>query len=173
MTNYEAKYTAEHAIRLQYEKAIEEKLPTDRLTILKAASESLSKLIFDNETRAYKHAHIDWQGIVNMQTEARNWLQGEIGNELNYGVKYANCTLKELYRQMVTGEREDWSNLPSMTPLTWGKWTSSKFVWSADKDYAIHGDDVGDLRIVPIEEVAHLMDWEQGVPADLAPHIRK
>ena len=175
MTNYEAKYTAEHAIRLQYEKAIEENLPTDRLTVMCEASEALSKLIISNEHRAYTHkdSHIDWQNIVDTQTEARNWLQGEIGNELNYGVKYANCTLKELYRQMVTGEREDWSNLPSMTPLTWGRWTSKNFVWSADKDYAIRGDDVGDLRIVPIEEVAHLMDWEQGVPAGLAPHIRK
>ena len=107
-----------------------------------------------------------------MQSEARNWLQGEIGNETSYGVKHANCTLKELYRQMITGELEDWTDLPHMTPLIWGKWTSRHYVWSADKDYAIHGDDVGDLRIRPIEEVAHLMDWDNGAPADLAPHIK-
>ena len=85
MDNYEVKYTAEHAIRLQYGKAIAENLPTDKASILQAAILELKDSVENSKAlhASMPQSNVDFSGLSQMQGQALLVVTGQLADVKN------------------------------------------------------------------------------------------
>ena len=87
MDNYEVQYTAEHAIRLQYERAVEEGLPTDKASILQAAILELKDSLENSKALhvSMPQSNVDFSGLAEMQGQALLAVTGQLADVKKYG----------------------------------------------------------------------------------------
>lgn len=87
MDNYEIKYTAEHAVRLQYERAIEENLPADKETILDEAVTALSRMVIwhKDQTEGFNNKAY-WEGVADRYRHALHMVRVELEDLRRYKV---------------------------------------------------------------------------------------
>lgn len=84
--NLRAEYIAEHAIRLQYERAIEENLPIDKKTILGETIAALKELIDKNRSLAAElpNSKTDFKGVAEAHGEALIIVTGQLADVVKY-----------------------------------------------------------------------------------------